>query len=188
MKKSTKGLIAGVAGVALLSGGATFALWGDQATVSGGSITNGDLAITSTGGQWADVSAGAAKNIDPVTFRTIPGDKLSLTQTATIVATGNNMAATLTATGGTPASELAAKGVTATYSVFKGSSTTPVTGGANVPLGNPANITIPKTGAAGDVYTIKINADFPTSTAGRQATAATLNLGSVTFAMNQVRA
>lgn len=188
MKKMTMGLIAGAAGVSLLAGGATFALWGDQTTVPGGTITSGDFAIASTGGQWTDVSDGTAKNIDPVTFRTVPGDQLRLTQQATIIATGDNMSATLTASGGTSAADLLAKGVTATYSIYKGASTTPVTGGDSVPLGDTANINIPKTDASGDVYTIKINADFAGTTAAQDDTGASLDLGDVTFTMNQVRA
>ena len=57
MNKKTKGILAGVAGGALLLGaGGTFALWSDQATIPGGNITAGQLDVNAKELQWFDVS------------------------------------------------------------------------------------------------------------------------------------
>ncbi|MFD6135360.1 SipW-dependent-type signal peptide-containing protein [Isoptericola sp. NPDC060257] len=57
MNTKTKGIVAGVAGAALLLGaGGTFALWQDQGQVAGGVIRAGHLKVQAEETQWFDVS------------------------------------------------------------------------------------------------------------------------------------
>ncbi|ADG75525.1 conserved hypothetical protein [Cellulomonas flavigena DSM 20109] len=99
MQNKTKGLIAGVAGIALLTGGSTFALWSSSATMSGDSILNGDLAVTAGPGVWQDVSADRndkPHTITPATFKMVPGDTVTYTQPFDVTLVGDNLAATVT--------------------------------------------------------------------------------------------
>jgi alternate signal-mediated exported protein len=97
MNKMTKGAIAGAAGIVLLLGGAgTFALWSDNAGVDGGTITSGVLDLqANTDGVWKDTSSdvSGAPVVVPATFRVVPGDQLTYTQTVTVTATGDNLKA-----------------------------------------------------------------------------------------------
>ncbi|MCS5715513.1 alternate-type signal peptide domain-containing protein [Herbiconiux sp. CPCC 205716] len=95
MNKLTKGAIAAAAGVVLLLGGAgTFAFWNSSAQVAGGTITAGNLAVSNADGpgSWTDQN-GAAVNI--ATYKIVPGDTLTYTDTLSVVAVGDNLVATL---------------------------------------------------------------------------------------------
>jgi alternate signal-mediated exported protein len=100
MHKPLKGAIAlGAAGLLLLGGAGTYALWSDSVTLDGGTIGAGqlDLAVT-TAGTWADVSTGTSvpiTNIDD--FLLVPGDVLTYSLSATLQAEGDNLEATLEA-------------------------------------------------------------------------------------------
>jgi len=142
MKNRTKGVIAGLTGLALLTGGTTFALWQDQATAAGGVITNGNLDVaTVTPLSWYDTStdrtdvtagantiSGSAGHAisDITTWRLVPGDKVEGNLGLEVALSGDNLVATLgvgsTALTGLPA------GVTVTYDVYRaaqGAETTP---------------------------------------------------------------
>lgn len=54
--KRRNGLIAAAAGFALLLGGGTYALWSASASISGGTITSGDIGLTVREGKAYDVS------------------------------------------------------------------------------------------------------------------------------------
>lgn len=99
MKNTTKGVIAGVAGLALLTGGATFALWSDSATIAGGTITNGELEVVTVDPMvWRDVSDDRSDSphvIDPTTWRMVPGDIAQGTQYLTVTLVGDNLVANL---------------------------------------------------------------------------------------------
>src|SRR5690606_2413486 len=122
MNNKTKGVIAGIAGLALLGGGTTFALWSDSATLTGATITNGNLDVTATGTMaWADVSSdtvGAPVSIPSIgDWRMVPGDALEGSQSLTVEVEGDNLVANLlvdTVSATLPA------GVTATYDVLRG--------------------------------------------------------------------
>ena len=100
MKKSTKGAVAASAAAVLLLGGAgTLAFWTDEATVDGGSVTTGQLALSD--GTCTDAWVYAADNAaagTPVTT-IVPGDSISTTCSFDITAVGDNLQATLTAPG-----------------------------------------------------------------------------------------
>lgn len=97
MNKFVKGSIAGAAGIALLLGGAgTFALWNDAAEVNGGTVTTGNLDISTTGsGVWADISKTPATTFAPASQRIVPGDTVTFTQSVSVAATGKNLVAEL---------------------------------------------------------------------------------------------
>lgn len=91
MKKSTKGLIAaGAAGVLLLGGAGTLAFWTDDATVDGGELASGSIALTAT-----DCSTAAWKHLedDADADLLVPGDSVYKECTVTLVMEGDHIAA-----------------------------------------------------------------------------------------------
>lgn len=136
MKNRTKGAVAGVAGVALLAGGTTFALWSDSADLDGGTITNGNLDVAALQTTWKDVSydrADSPHDIDLATWQMVPGDTIEGTQGFDVALDGDNLVADLTLAD-TGASTLA-PGVTVEYQVVQGDQ---VLGTA--PLGTPVPV------------------------------------------------
>src|SRR5690606_180399 len=119
MNNKTKGVIAGIAGLALLGGGTTFALWSDSATVAGGTITNGNLEVAAIGAlAWVDASSPRVDEdhtIDPATWRMVRGDVVEGTQGLGVALQGDNLVAELTVDA--PEAVLAT-GVTVTYDVL----------------------------------------------------------------------
>lgn len=88
MNKLVKASVASAAGIALLMGGAgSLALWNDSATVSSGTVSTGELSLTSDGaGTWDNDIA-----------LWVPGDTDTYTEEFTVVATGDNIAAEISA-------------------------------------------------------------------------------------------
>jgi alternate signal-mediated exported protein len=126
-----KGLIAGAAGVALLLGGSTFALWSANGTAGGGTITAGNLDLTAEAAAFHDISSdrtdtdGATNTAVGVpghpigdstalgSYRIVPGDTIAGVYEYEITLLGDNLVADLNlafATGGT--STLANLGLT----------------------------------------------------------------------------
>ncbi len=97
MNKLTKSAIAGAAGIALLLGGAgSLAYWNADASLSGGTITAGELTITANGtGSWSDANGA----INMATFQAVPGDVLTYTADFDVSAVGDNLSATVALTG-----------------------------------------------------------------------------------------
>jgi len=138
MNNKTKGVIAGIAGIALLGGGTTFALWSDSAGVNGGTITNGNLEVAAIGTlSWVDTSpdrddAGhVITDID--TWRMVPGDIITGTQGIGVALEGDNLVAALTVE--TDAVDSLPAGMTVTYRVESGAYVGPET-----PLGTASQI------------------------------------------------
>ncbi len=107
MNKSTKGAFAaGTAAVLLLGGAGSLAYWNDTASVPGGSINSGNLALNSssctTAGWKVTNPAGSVTPVafDPATQKIVPGDTLTKTCTVVVDAVGTNLKASLAATGG----------------------------------------------------------------------------------------
>lgn len=93
MNKLLKGSIAGAAGIALLLGGAgTLALWNDSETITGGTITAGNLdiapVVNTTDGWKSGTTA-----IDLATYKIVPGATITYTKTFNVTAVGTNMTA-----------------------------------------------------------------------------------------------
>ena len=199
MNKLLKGSIAGAAGIALLLGGAgTFALWNQTATVANGSVTSGVLTIAAGAtGTWKDISAdkaaGGVNIADISTFKIVPGDKLELTQTVTINATGNNLAAKLTYDPATiatansnAATQLLNEALKNKLVVTFTAAGTGVTAGTN-------EATIAPTTAATTV-TVKMTIELPVATgttpttdAGTIAQNGSVGLAGLAFKLNQTR-
>jgi alternate signal-mediated exported protein len=88
-----KGTAAAAAGVAVLLGGAgTFALWNADLQVGNGdTLTAGELKVDGyTAGDWTDANHGDAV-IDADAFRMVPGDTLVRTDSAQVIAYGDNL-------------------------------------------------------------------------------------------------
>ncbi|THG31867.1 alternate-type signal peptide domain-containing protein [Naasia lichenicola] len=172
MNRIVKGSIAGVIGIALLTGGAgTFALWNSTASVSAGTITAGNLAlVANTDGVWKDGST----TITPATYKIIPGKTLTYTQTLKVTAVGDGLSAnltvsSLTATGTNSLNTL----ITPSLAVTSASSNVTVSGS-----------TITVTSSATDATVLAtVTLTFPsTATAGQLGT---INLSSLTFTLTQ---
>ncbi|MFC4553853.1 alternate-type signal peptide domain-containing protein [Georgenia faecalis] len=144
MNNKSKGALAGVAAVALLAGGSTYALWTDDAEADGGTITAGNLAVDLVGSpQWRDVSGvegpdGEGVDIDLDRFRVIPGDTIEGTFSIDAALEGDNMLAELGITLGGQAVDgqtvMFPADINATYSVL-GADDEPITGMTDIPLG-----------------------------------------------------
>lgn len=90
----TKGAIVTAAGVMLLvGGGGTLAVWNVQQDAAAGTVASGDLNLVAGAGAWT--VAGQAGPIDIDTYRIVPGDTLTYTQTLDITLDGDNISANL---------------------------------------------------------------------------------------------
>lgn len=97
MNKMIKGSIAGATGVALLMGGfGTYALWSDAETLSGSSITSGDLDVAAGAVTWKDQNDAAWGPGDLM----VPTDVVTRSQQFSFEATGKNMRGTIRFTPG----------------------------------------------------------------------------------------
>lgn len=117
MNKATKGAIAaGAAGILLLGGAGTFALWEDNESITGGTVSTGVMTLAVGSGTWAETATpGTPINIG--TFDIVPGDSLTYTTTVTATATGDNLTGELKIEGSslvTAFNALPAEHVTAT--------------------------------------------------------------------------
>ena len=194
MNKATKAFIAGAAGIALLAGGSTFALWSEAATVQGGSISAGSFKfITSGTSKWVDTSDATTIVTDgtgKLNFLAVPGDVLKFTQPTTITATGTNLTAQLSAISDLAQADMTSNGITVKYSMYSGSDTTIAAKRVVQPtsLGSAATaVPIPASATAGDTYTIVLDVAFASS-APINLQGVLTQLGGITFTMNQVAA
>ena len=173
MKKLTKATIAGALGVVLLAGGTTFALWSDSATVNGGSVKSGTLALTPNGTPaWTDLSDGSP--IDIASFLIVPGDTIEYTASFVVDASGTNLTATLdvsdpvAATG--DADLLANTTVTQSFTDATGAT---VVDGAITSAND------------GDEINVTVTIAFDEATSGTTAQGETLNLNDLTVTLTQ---
>lgn len=112
MSRTTKSIVAVGAGIALLTAaGGTFARWSESESVDGGNVTAGHLDMTVSPGQWYDTrgteATGDDVEIDPSSFRIVPGDTLEYRATIEPDLVGDNLEATLEADLSTASGELA---------------------------------------------------------------------------------
>ncbi|MBP2436582.1 alternate-type signal peptide domain-containing protein [Microbacterium amylolyticum] len=175
MKKVTKATIAGALGVVLLTGGTTFALWSDSATVNGGTVNSGTLALTPSGDPaWNDISDSTADPITIEDFLIVPGDTIEYTAAFTVGASGDNLSATLGVSDPVEANGdaalLAATTVTQTFTYDDGE---PVTGGAITSADD------------GEVINVTVTIEFDESTPGTTAQGESINLGDMTITLEQ---
>lgn len=93
-KKLTRGLIAGVLGLALLLGGGTFALWYQSSSISSGPVNSGALSYTTGASVWTNETTSTTIS-DITAYQMVPGDTVKLVVPLTIKATGSDLKATL---------------------------------------------------------------------------------------------
>ena len=91
-RRLLKGTIIGIAGLGLLVGGGTFAVWYQTQGVDGGAVNSGALSFTLSDAAWAN----QVGTINPATYQIVPGDTLTLTQNVNIVAVGDTLDAEFT--------------------------------------------------------------------------------------------
>ena len=99
-RRLTKGAIIGAAGLALLVGGGTFALWFDNEDIPGGTVNSGELDLELTGagaggaGVWhAETCTGTVIPII-ADYLISPGDIVCIAQPMDVTVTGADIAAT----------------------------------------------------------------------------------------------
>lgn len=126
MKNTTKGFLAGAAGLGLVLGGSTFALWTDTAPVGNNTtLTAGNLDVDVVDSKWRDISGDRrwdrGHKIDNIEdFRIIPGDKIQAKYGVSVGLEGDNMVAKLRLKDkqGNPIGDLA-PGLKVTYKLEK---------------------------------------------------------------------
>jgi len=191
MKKTTKGVIVGAAGVALLAGGSTFALWSFESGTRPPVVYTGDMYLEGSTASWYDVSDGSRKTVDPNTFRATPGDKLQLEIPLKVRASGTNAAPTFKASLGATAERLAKAGATATYSLVPYDANglplnTVIPGAEDVAAGTAMEAVIPTSTGMFDRYRIVVDLDMSADSSS-EAAGQLIDVGAVTYSLTQAR-
>lgn len=202
MQKKTTGVVAGIAGAALLMGGTTFALWSDSDTVDGAQISSGNLdvaVIGDPGSQWSweDISADRTDNsheIDLADFRIIPGDTIQGTVALDVALEGENMVAALDAELGAASGNLTNLDIDIAVTDSTGAPVTLNADGtmvlASEDNGHPHPQTLTTVGStldsAADV-TVTVTVTFPASTSGQDHVTESIALDGATVTLDQVR-
>ena len=207
MKTTTKGVVAGAAGTALLLAGGTFALWSDSATADGAAITSGNLDVELVGTpRWLDVSpdrTDAPHAIDLETFRIVPGDTIEGRFGIDAALEGDNLVAALGLDLSETSGALLADedGVTVTYSLLdrQGQVVADVT---DVPAAEVAEVhfasadnshnvpelpVLPAELSGSELYTVVVTAEFDENTPDQVRTQAAADLADLAVSLDQVR-
>ena len=202
MQKKTTGVIAGIAGAALLMGGTTFALWSDSDTVDGAEITAGNLDVAVLGDpgsqwSWQDISADRTDNsheIDLADFRIIPGDTIQGTVALDVALEGENMVAALGAELGAADGDLTNLDIDIAVTDSEGDPVTLNSEGdmalASTDNGNPHPQTLTTVGSTLDSsadVTVTVTVTFPASTGGQDHVTESIALDGATVTLDQVR-
>ena len=202
MQKKTTGVVAGIAGAALLMGGTTFALWSDSDTVDGAEISSGNLdvaVIGDPGSQWSweDISADRTDNsheIDLADFRIIPGDTIQGTVALDVALEGENMVAALGAELGAADGDLTNLDIDIAVTDSAGEPVTLNSEGdmvlASMDNGNPHPQTLTTVGSTLDSsadVTVTVTVTFPASTGGQDHVTESIALDGATVTLDQVR-
>lgn len=201
MQKKTTGVIAGVAGAALLMGGTTFALWSDSADAPGGQITAGNLDVALVGDPaWQDVSADRTDNPHPIdlsTFRIVPGDTIEGSYAVDLALEGDNMVANLALVGGGVSGDLAAGLIDVSYTVEDATGAVVATGdstGVDLDLASADNsnnvaalATAPAALDNAADYTVVVSVTFDAATSAQDLATTTANLAAASIQLNQTR-
>ncbi len=193
MNKKIKSTILGATAGALLLTGSTYALWSDSGSVGAGTITNGNLDVTSvSAGVWQDVSGTTPVAISDLSaFRMVPGDKIEGTYTLSADLQGDNMVADLAVKDGNAIATV--NGVNFSVKVFN-ADTGDDLGSANgasvrfrsVENDNANAATLPTLDESG-TYTVKVTAEMPDTIENRDHVLAETDLGDLKVSLDQVR-
>lgn len=210
MNNKTKGAIAGIAGIALLAGGTTFALWNDDASIAGGVITAGNLEVATVGtATWKDISADRTDANHTIAslaaFKIIPGDTIEGTFGIDAALQGDNMVANLglALDGLSPEGSLLADPsvVEISYSLVKADGTA-VASATDIALGTPASVKFASADNSNNVaalptlpaalngvadYKVVVNVHFLNATSARDRVQATADLQDLGVTLEQDR-
>lgn len=200
MNKKLTGLVAGAAGGVLLLSGGTYALWSDDGTVDGGTITSGNLDVVVLDGQWTDESADRSDQghaIDLTDFRIVPGDTIQGSFGVDVGLEGDNMLAELALSGG-DLSDALADGLSLEYVVRDSSgdevaASSGAADGVTVALAaedNENSDTVAEVPAAVDdsaEFTLEVAVTFDEDTSEQELTQTQAALADAGVALTQVR-
>lgn len=200
MNKKLTGLVAGAAGGALLLSGATYALWSDDGTVDGGTITSGNLDVAVLDGQWTDESADRSDQghaIDLTDFRIVPGDTIQGSFGVDVGLEGDNMLAELALSGGDLSDDLA-EGLSLEYVVRDSSgaevaSSSGAADGVTVALASQDNensdtvADVPATVDDSAEFTLDVAVTFDEDTSEQELTQTQAALADAGVSLTQVR-
>lgn len=168
MKKMTKGALAiGIGSAMLLGGGGTLARWNVTEAANAGTIVTGNLDITAAKGVWTNARGEAINDING--YRVVPGETLTYTQTLDVDLEGAEMKATL------GLNKLPA-GVSSNMEF-----STPTLTQKGKPV-NPTNLTAANDGEMTASTTFK----FKDTAIGQQDVNTQINLGDISYVLNQV--
>ena len=179
-RRLTKGAIIGAAGLALLVGGGTFALWFDNEDIPGGTVNSGELDLELTGagtggaGVWhAETCTGTVIPII-ADYLISPGDIVCIAQPMDVTVTGADIAATFSINTAAATGPLAGV-VTITTSL------TPATGftGAGT---NTWTVTPSDTAYS---TTANVTFTFPGTVDGQTAQLSSIDLSEIAFSLDQ---
>ena len=182
MNKLTKGAIATAAGIILLMGGAgTLASWNSSATAGASqTITAGQLSVVSAGtGAWKN-SLGTT--ITPSSYKVVPGDTLTYTQTFSVTASGDNLYFTVAASSGALSNATGAANA-ALLAQLTSAASYSVTGNGIVPSTSPNTYKV-GAGTTASTIVVSMTVAFPYGTTvdnSAQLGAVTLGTGAVTL-------
>jgi alternate signal-mediated exported protein len=188
MNKLTKGAIATAAGVILLMGGAgTLASWNSSATAGASqSINAGQLTVASAGtGIWKN-AAGAT--ITPSSYKIVPGDALTYSQTFNVTASGDALYFTVASTPGTFGSTTAGTPSAALAAQLSNTAAYSVTGNSIALTGTTAGVYKVSTGTTASTVVVTMTITFPYGTSvDNSAQLGTVTLGAGAVTLTQVQ-
>lgn len=202
MRNATKGFLAGAAGVGLLLGGSTFALWSDNDTVDGAKITAGNLAVKVDRAHWRDISDDRTDNSHRIhlrNFKIIPGDEIQGEYKVNVGLTGDNMVAELSlAQKGKTAGGALADGLDITYEVLDKDGNVLVTSGnegARIALASRDNtnraataiVVGPEARGRSADFTVRVTVEFDEDTENQDLVKAHAWLKDADLELEQVR-
>ncbi|TJZ80316.1 alternate-type signal peptide domain-containing protein [Rhodococcus oryzae] len=175
MNNKMKGAIAAGAATVLLAGGAgTLAAWNSGASIGGGGVGAGALALRQSGTpNWKDQNGA----VSITGFRAVPGDVVTYTASFTVTAQGTNLRANLAVDGATITGDPALKAAMTT-------AVTATVNGAPLPSGAGGAVITPAQN--GKVVDVKVTFNFAQGTQGVTAQTAQIDLSNFNVTLKQV--
>jgi len=194
--RRAKGLIAGLAGIALLLGGSTFAYWSQSESVGIGQLENGNLELSGVSTEIFDTTGTRTKitadNFTKWVF--VPGDTFEIDLSATVNLSGDHMKADLTLATPNLSADDALKGWAFSYKIIHGSTETSGTLDKTTLTGSPIDVAkglTPTTVATGADYKVIVTGQLLHGSDvddERHFTGATLDLSDIKLNLVQVYA
>jgi alternate signal-mediated exported protein len=180
-----------------LAGGTTFALWATGTAFQGGTVTAGDLRVTTGELTWQQVTPGVVNRASgtltgsPTGFQSMPGDVIEIEVPVTTYLSGDNLTAALTADFVAPASVDAS--IATTFHVENATQTQVAPDSGDAPIGS--SLVVP--GLVGDnagvsaqwtvVLHVQVLGDYQWVTADSTSLPIDWSAGTVRVTLNQTR-